>query len=301
MSPRGSAGGSAAATPGPGHDRGGRGSPGPGSAGSARARCAGSSGLPPAPARRRTGQPHRRHPPRGHRRRPDPPRARRPRARAAARVAVENPGTYAAVLGERAAVVDTSVARRAGHRVDLPAGPRLARRHPWRRSTIPARLALRRPAPPPCRRPPAQPEVMERIEALKERLLSHPQVPETAVGLWRSLRQALTTAMDDPDSYFYVRGDELLAHLGRHLVEDGPLAVAARGQPRRGASRSSSTPTATSSPRSSRSPSTAGTARRPRTGSSSMSGGTCSSSGSTARSSARWPGCSSTRSPSSCR
>ncbi len=63
---------------------------------------------------------------------------------------------------------------------------------------------------------------MERAEALKAMLLSHPQVPETAVGLWQSVRSALTTAMEDPSSYFYTRGDELLSHLGRHLVEDGP-------------------------------------------------------------------------------
>jgi uncharacterized membrane-anchored protein YjiN (DUF445 family) len=45
-------------------------------------------------------------------------------------------------------------------------------------------------------------------------------VPATALGLWRSLRDALEAAMDDPGSYFYARGDELLEHLGRHLVED---------------------------------------------------------------------------------
>lgn len=64
------------------------------------------------------------------------------------------------------------------------------------------------------------PEVMERAEGLKARLLTHPQVPETAVGLWRSFRAALETAMDDEGSYFHVRGDELLEHLGRHLAED---------------------------------------------------------------------------------
>ena len=64
------------------------------------------------------------------------------------------------------------------------------------------------------------PEVMARAESLKERLLTHPQVPETALGLWKSFRSSLTTAMDDESSYFHTRGDELLEHLGRHLVED---------------------------------------------------------------------------------
>ena len=63
---------------------------------------------------------------------------------------------------------------------------------------------------------------MEQAEALKERLLSHPQVPVTAVGLWHSFGSALESAMDDPASYFHVRGEELLEHLGRHLVEDEP-------------------------------------------------------------------------------
>jgi uncharacterized membrane-anchored protein YjiN (DUF445 family) len=133
----------------------------------------------------------------------------------------ENPGTYAAVLGERAPwwtppwVDDRVIGWTYQQVLTWLDDIRGDLRHP-------ARLAfddlLRRLA----HDLQHDTEVMERAEALKERLLSHPQVPETAVGLWRSLRQALTTAMDDPDSYFYVRGDELLAHLGRHLVEDGP-------------------------------------------------------------------------------
>ncbi|MGG5260534.1 DUF445 domain-containing protein [Phycicoccus avicenniae] len=62
--------------------------------------------------------------------------------------------------------------------------------------------------------------VMARAESLKERLLTHPQAAETALGLWRSFRAALETAMDDTDSYFHRRGDELLEHLGEHLVDD---------------------------------------------------------------------------------
>ncbi|WP_249138461.1 DUF445 domain-containing protein [Phycicoccus avicenniae] len=64
------------------------------------------------------------------------------------------------------------------------------------------------------------PDVMARAESLKERLLTHPQAAETAVGLWRSFRTALETAMDDEGSYFHTRGDELLQHLGRRLTDD---------------------------------------------------------------------------------
>ena len=63
-------------------------------------------------------------------------------------------------------------------------------------------------------------EVMARAESLKERLLTHPQAAETAVGLWASFRAALETAMDDETSYFHARGDELLEHLGRRLTDD---------------------------------------------------------------------------------
>lgn len=63
-------------------------------------------------------------------------------------------------------------------------------------------------------------EVMASAEALKERLLAHPQVPTSAVAVWQSLRTSLLGAMADRDSYFWRRGDELLTHFGGHLVED---------------------------------------------------------------------------------
>ncbi|HYN29326.1 MAG TPA: DUF445 domain-containing protein [Dermatophilaceae bacterium] len=133
----------------------------------------------------------------------------------------ENPGTYAAVLGERAPwwtppwvddrVIGWSYTQVLAWLGDMAAYPE----HPARAALddLLVRLAADLQS---------DPEVMARAEALKERLLSHPQVPVTAVGLFRSLREALGAAMDDPGSYFYARGDELLEHLGRHLVEDEP-------------------------------------------------------------------------------
>ena len=131
----------------------------------------------------------------------------------------DNPGTYAAVLGERAPWwsppwVDDKVIGWTYQQV-------LA----WLQdihddSHHPARQALddllRRLA----SDLQTDPEVMASAESLKERLMTHPQVPETAVGLWTSFKTSLTTAMDDETSYFHTRGDELLEHLGRHLVED---------------------------------------------------------------------------------
>ncbi len=131
----------------------------------------------------------------------------------------DNPGTYAEVLGTRAPwwsppwldervihwTYDQVLTWLREIRVDV--------RHPARRALddLLRRLAddLQH-----------DEEVMARAESLKERLLIHPQVPETAVGLWQSFRAALEAAMDDEGSYFHTRGDELLEHLGRHLAED---------------------------------------------------------------------------------
>ncbi|MFC7491080.1 MULTISPECIES: DUF445 domain-containing protein [unclassified Knoellia] len=133
----------------------------------------------------------------------------------------DNPGTFASVIGERAPwwsppwvddkVIGWSYQQVVGWLDDIRGAPD----HPARVALddLLARLA---------RDLQSDPEVMARAESLKERLLSHPQVPDTAVGLWRSFAAALETAMDDPTSYFHVRGDELLEHLGRHLVEDEP-------------------------------------------------------------------------------
>nr|WP_257909310.1 DUF445 domain-containing protein [Janibacter limosus] len=64
------------------------------------------------------------------------------------------------------------------------------------------------------------PEVMASAEALKERLLAHPQVPTSAVAVWQSLRTSLMGAMADRESYFWRRGEELLTHPGEHLEHD---------------------------------------------------------------------------------
>jgi uncharacterized membrane-anchored protein YjiN (DUF445 family) len=132
---------------------------------------------------------------------------------------LDNPGTYAAVLGERAPWwsppwVDDKVIGWTYQQViawlrDIENDPR----HPARQAfdDLLRRLAVDLQQ---------DPEVMARAEALKVLLLTHPQVPETALGLWQSFRTALTTAMDDETSYFHTRGDELLENLGNHLVHD---------------------------------------------------------------------------------
>jgi uncharacterized membrane-anchored protein YjiN (DUF445 family) len=64
------------------------------------------------------------------------------------------------------------------------------------------------------------PEVMERAEILKARLLSNPQVSISLVSLWGSFKTTLLSAMDDRSSYFWVRGEELLTHLSGRLIDD---------------------------------------------------------------------------------
>ncbi|HET7760758.1 MAG TPA: DUF445 domain-containing protein [Phycicoccus sp.] len=131
----------------------------------------------------------------------------------------ENPGTYAEVLGTRAPwwtppwlderVIGWTYQQVLAWLREI----RLESRHPARRALddLLRRLAVDLQE---------DPEVMARAESLKERLLTHPQVPETAVGLWQSFRTALEAAMVDEGSYFHVRGAELLEHLGHHLAED---------------------------------------------------------------------------------
>jgi uncharacterized membrane-anchored protein YjiN (DUF445 family) len=131
----------------------------------------------------------------------------------------DNPGTYAEVLGTRAPwwsppwLDERVIGWTYDQVLTWLREIRIDARHPARRALddLLRRLAddLQN-----------DEEVMARAESLKERLLSHPQVPETAVGLWQSFRTSLEAAMDDDTSYFHTRGDELLEHLGTHLVED---------------------------------------------------------------------------------
>lgn len=65
--------------------------------------------------------------------------------------------------------------------------------------------------------------IQKRAEALKVRLLSHPQIGDTVTSLWQSLQRSLTSAMDDPDSSLYRRGEESLMRLGASIENDKAL------------------------------------------------------------------------------
>lgn len=67
------------------------------------------------------------------------------------------------------------------------------------------------------------PSVQAKAEALKVRLLSHPQLGETAVSLWGSVRSSLESALDDTDSGLRTRGVRAVKKLGDALLTDEHL------------------------------------------------------------------------------
>ena len=123
----------------------------------------------------------------------------------------ENPDAFAAVLGERAPWwsppwVDGKVIGWTYNQViawidDIRSSPR----HPARVAFDDLLRQLSSDLQ-------TDPEVMERAEALKSRLLSNPQVSVSLVSLWGSFKTTLLTAMVDRSSYLWRRGEELVEH-----------------------------------------------------------------------------------------
>ena len=134
------------------------------------------------------------------------------------------------------------------------------------------------------------PETRERTERLKERLLDHPAVLSSSVSLWKAFRRALLGSLQDPTGAVRARL-QTECRRSAHACATTPICASGStgSAPTSPSSRSSAT--APRSPPSSPTPSSAGTARRPRGASSCTSGATCSSSASTARSSAAWSAC----------
>ena len=95
------------------------------------------------------------------------------------------------------------------------------------------------------------PETQERMERLKARVLSHPQLLVTATSLWNAFRRALLASLDDPDGPVRNRAlAELTAFADRMQHDEASAAAASTATPP--TSRCSwSRATATSSPRSS--------------------------------------------------
>lgn len=69
----------------------------------------------------------------------------------------------------------------------------------------------------------ADESVQARFEAIKTRLLTHPQVGDTVVSLWRSVRASLESALEDADSTLHARARRGVRELGDSLLTDPAL------------------------------------------------------------------------------
>lgn len=63
----------------------------------------------------------------------------------------------------------------------------------------------------------------ERAERLKVRILEHPQLLTTVVSLWRAFRSALVAALDDADGPLRARGVEELTRFATQVAQDPAL------------------------------------------------------------------------------
>jgi uncharacterized membrane-anchored protein YjiN (DUF445 family) len=73
------------------------------------------------------------------------------------------------------------------------------------------------------------PSTMERFEALKTNVLTHPQVGDTVIAVWESVRTALLSALADEDGQLRRRAGEALRSLGQRLQRDDELRARVDG------------------------------------------------------------------------
>ncbi|MFK4082518.1 DUF445 domain-containing protein [Kribbella sp. NPDC020789] len=67
------------------------------------------------------------------------------------------------------------------------------------------------------------PATMERFEAFKARMLTHPDMGSSLTAVWDSLRTALIDSIQDPSSALRVRGVKVIQDLGQRLQTDDVL------------------------------------------------------------------------------
>ncbi len=67
------------------------------------------------------------------------------------------------------------------------------------------------------------PDTIARAEALKVRVMTHPQIGPSAVAVWDAVRNALLGALDDADGQLRRRGVGALSELGERLLDDPEL------------------------------------------------------------------------------
>ncbi|MFT4263734.1 MAG: DUF445 domain-containing protein [Nocardioides sp.] len=69
------------------------------------------------------------------------------------------------------------------------------------------------------------PQTQERAERLKERMLDHPQVLESAISVWNALRRVLTGSLQDPAGAIRERMHTELLGFARMLLSDAELRM----------------------------------------------------------------------------
>ncbi|HZX01367.1 DUF445 domain-containing protein [Kribbella sp.] len=67
------------------------------------------------------------------------------------------------------------------------------------------------------------PETMERFEAWKARMLTHPDMGNSLTAVWDAMRTALIDSINDPNSTLRIRGIKVLHDLGHRLQHDETL------------------------------------------------------------------------------
>jgi uncharacterized membrane-anchored protein YjiN (DUF445 family) len=69
------------------------------------------------------------------------------------------------------------------------------------------------------------PTTMERFEAWKARMLTHPDMSNSLTAVWDAMRTALIEAVNDPDSTLRARGVRAIQDLGKRLQDDSELSA----------------------------------------------------------------------------
>ncbi|WP_406050632.1 DUF445 domain-containing protein [Kribbella sp. NBC_00889] len=67
------------------------------------------------------------------------------------------------------------------------------------------------------------PATMERFEAFKARMLTHPDMGSSLTAVWDAVRTALIDSIADPDSTLQVRATKAIQELGQRLQDDEAL------------------------------------------------------------------------------
>ncbi len=67
------------------------------------------------------------------------------------------------------------------------------------------------------------PEVMDRFESFKTRMLTHPDMGSSLTAVWDAVRTALIDSIGDPDSALRVRATKAIQELGTRLQTDDAL------------------------------------------------------------------------------